>query len=151
FEQGTLALELRSVNSRYLDLHFRLPDELRQMETPLRELLTAQLGRGKVEVRASFTRASSTELSTLDPVWLQQLATQLASARQILPELQAPRLVELFNWPGHRANDALDPQKWDAACLQAAKEALAQLQEGRQREGKRLAEIMLECAEGVAV
>ena len=50
-EQGTLALELRSVNSRFLDLYFRLPDELRHVETPLRELLTAQLARGKVEIR----------------------------------------------------------------------------------------------------
>ena len=46
-EQGTLALELRSVNSRFLDLYFRLPDELRHVETPLRELLTAQLARGR--------------------------------------------------------------------------------------------------------
>lgn len=149
-EQGTLTLELRSVNSRYLDLYFRLPDELRHAETPLRELLTTSLGRGKVEVRASYTRAASTELSTLDPAWLQHLATQLQAARNVLPEIEAPRLAELFNWPGQRSNDALDPQAWGAACLQAAKQALTQLQEGREREGQRLATIMLECADGVA-
>jgi uncharacterized protein (TIGR00255 family) len=55
-EQGTLAIELRSVNSRFLDLYFRLPDELRHVETPLRELLTANLARGKVEIRVSFTQ-----------------------------------------------------------------------------------------------
>ena len=62
-EQGTLALELRSVNSRFLDLYFRLPDELRHVETPLRELLTAQLARGKVEIRVSFTRNASADMS----------------------------------------------------------------------------------------
>lgn len=149
-EAGTLMLELRSVNSRYLDLHFRLPDELRHAETPLRELLTANLGRGKVEVRASFMRNSGAELVQLDPVWLQQLATQLEAARRILPEIEAPRLSELLNWPGQRNNEALDPQIWTAACLQAAQEALAQLQEGRAREGQRLAGLMLACADDVA-
>ncbi|MVW73329.1 MULTISPECIES: YicC family protein [unclassified Bordetella] len=148
-DAGTLVLELRSVNSRYLDLHFRLPDELRHAETPLRELLTANLGRGKVEVRASFTRSAGAELTKLDPAWLQHLATQLAAARQILPDIEAPRLAELFNWPGQRSNEALDPQVWTAACLQAGKEALAQLQEGRAREGQRLADIMLACADDV--
>ncbi|GAB1579092.1 YicC/YloC family endoribonuclease [Bordetella petrii] len=149
-EQGTLALELRSVNSRYLDLYFRLPDELRHVETPLRELLTTSLGRGKVEVRASYTRAAGAELANLDPAWLQHLAEQLQAARAVLPDVAAPRLAELFNWPGQRGNDTLDPQAWGAACLQAARQALAQLQEGREREGQRLAATMLECAEGVA-
>ena len=149
-EQGTLALELRSVNSRYLDLYFRLPDELRHVETPLRELLTANLGRGKVEIRASYARNAGTELAKLDPAWLQHLAEQLQTARNALPDVAPPRLAELFNWPGQRSNDALDPQIWGAACLQAAKQALGQLQEGREREGQRLAATMLECAEGVA-
>ena len=74
-EQGTLALELRSVNSRFLDLYFRLPDELRHVET-LRELLTAQLARGKVEIRVSFTRNASADMSRLDPAWLETLSEQ---------------------------------------------------------------------------
>lgn len=149
-EQGSLALELRSVNSRYLDLYFRLPDELRHAETPLRELLTSNLERGKVEVRVSYTRNTSAELSSLDPEWLKRLAAQLEAARAILPEVAAPRLVELYNWPGQRNADALDPQIWGAACLEAARQALAQMQEARAREGARLAAMMRDCAEGVA-
>ncbi|AZY52632.1 YicC/YloC family endoribonuclease [Bordetella avium] len=148
-EQGSLSLELRSVNSRFLDLYFRLPDELRHTETPLRELLTSQLARGKVEVRVSFTRNASAEVTQLDPEWLGHLAEQLEAARRVLPEVSAPRLVELFNWPGQRGNDALDPQIWGAACLSAGQQALSQLQEGRKREGERLAAMMRECAEGV--
>lgn len=149
-EPGTLALELRSVNSRFLDLYFRLPDELRHVETPLRELLTAQLARGKVEIRVSYTRNVSTDLPKLEPAWLDNLAAQLQAARRILPDIAAPRLAELFNWPGQRAHEALDPQIWGAACLQAARNALQQLQDGREREGKRLADMMRECADGVA-
>lgn len=145
-EQGSLSLELRSVNSRFLDLHFRLPDELRHTETPLRELLTENLGRGKVEVRVSYVRTVSNNLETLDPQWLGKLAEQLQTARRVLPDLAAPRLVELFNWPGQRNNDALDPQIWGAACLQAGRQALQQLQDGRRREGARLAAMMRDCA-----
>ncbi|WP_459614115.1 YicC/YloC family endoribonuclease [Bordetella sp. 2513F-2] len=149
-EQGSLALELRSVNSRYLDLYFRLPDELRHVETPLRELLSANIARGKVEVRASFTRAASAELGALDPDWLRSLAAQLESARRIIPDVAPPRLAELYNWPGQRNADALDPQAWGAACMQAARQALAQMHEARAREGERLAAMMRECADGVA-
>lgn len=148
-EQGSLALEFRSVNSRFLDLYFRLPDELRHLESPLRELLTASLGRGKVEARVTYTRNAAADVSRLDPQWLQTLATQLEAARQILPELAAPRLVELFNWPGQRNNDALDPQAWGAAGMDAARQALAQLQDARAREGERLAAMMRECAAGI--
>ena len=149
-DSGSIALELRSVNSRYLDLYFRLPDELRHVETPLRELLTAGLERGKVEVRVSYTRHAGTELASLDPAWLDRVAEQLKVARQAMPDVAAPRLVELYNWPGQRGNDALDPLAWGAACLQAAKQALDQMQEARGREGARLAGMMRECADGVA-
>jgi uncharacterized protein (TIGR00255 family) len=149
-EQGSLALEIRSVNSRFLDLYFRLPDELRHAESGLRDLLTAELGRGKLEVRASITRAANTELAKLDPAWLADVAAQLAAARAFLPDLAAPRLVELFNWPGQKSNEALDPQAWGVAALAAARQALVQLQEARQREGERLAAVMLGCADGIA-
>jgi uncharacterized protein (TIGR00255 family) len=148
-DQGSLALEIRSVNSRFLDLYFRLPDELRHAETALRDLLTAQLGRGKLEVRITVTRATNAELTRLDPAWLKDVADQLQAARAILPELAAPRLVELFNWPGQKNNESLDPAAWGAAALDAARQALTQLQEARAREGQRLATVMMECANGI--
>ena len=60
-----LGLEIRSVNSRFLDLSFRLPEELRQFEPSLRELLVSRLKRGKVEVRAAIE--STTQGSVQDP------------------------------------------------------------------------------------
>lgn len=148
--QGSLALEIRSVNSRFLDLHFRLPEDLRQAESPLRDLLTARLGRGKVEVRASFTRVADAASTSFDPAWLAQLAAQLQQARTVIPDVAAPRLVELSNWPGQRGNDAMDPQAWSEACVAAAQEALKQLEASRAREGERLAGVMLTCADDIA-
>ncbi|WP_233236768.1 YicC family protein [Bordetella sp. LUAb4] len=148
-EQGSVALEFRSVNSRFLDLHFRLPDDLRHLESPLRELLTGSLGRGKVEVRVSYTRNADSDVPRLDPTWLQALSEQLEAARRVLPEIAPPRLAELFNWPGQRNNDAMDPQAWGAAGMEAARQALTQLQDTRAREGARLADVMRECATGM--
>jgi uncharacterized protein (TIGR00255 family) len=58
-EHGTLQLELKSVNSRYLDFHFRVTEDLRSLEMPLRELLASKLSRGKVECRLSFNAAAA--------------------------------------------------------------------------------------------
>jgi len=149
--QGTLALEIRSVNSRFLDLYFKLPEELRHVEAPLREMLTGALARGKVEVRASFVRQERQDAGGLDTQWLARLAEQYAAARAILPDLAPPRMIELMNWPGQRNADAFDGEAWGQACLTAAREALAQLQAARAREGARLAQVMLDCAAQAAV
>lgn len=144
--QGTLALEIRSVNSRFLDLYFKLPEELRHVEAPLRDMLTSALARGKVEIRANFVRQDRSDAGQLDPQWLADLAQQYERAREVLPDLAPPRMVELVNWPGQRHADAFDSEAWGQACMTAAREALSQLQAARAREGARLAQVMLDCA-----
>lgn len=144
--EGTLSIELRSVNSRYLDLNFRLPDELRLAEGPLRELIGQALLRGKVDVRASYTRARSKSEAQLDPAYLAMVAQQLAAARAVIPDLRAPRLTELLNGSNGSQSDAADPDAWTAACVQAATQALGEFQSNREREGQRLAAVMLDCA-----
>ena len=63
---GSVTVDLRSVNSRFLDLTLRVPEELRQAEAALRELLTQQVGRGKLEARVQFTRRAATGPLSLD-------------------------------------------------------------------------------------
>ena len=58
-ECGSLQIELKSVNSRYLDFHFRVTEDLRALEMPLREMLSARLTRGKIECRLSFNAAAA--------------------------------------------------------------------------------------------
>lgn len=144
--EGTLSIELRSVNSRYLDLNFRLPDELRLAEGPLRELIGQALLRGKVDVRASYARARAKTEIQLDPAYLATVAQQLAAVREIIPDLRAPRLTELLNGSNGSQPDAADPDAWTAACVQAATQALGEFQSNREREGQRLAAVMLDCA-----
>ena len=85
-----LGVEIRSVNSRFLDLAFRLPDELRQAEPALRELLTGKLKRGKVEVRVSLESTSTSNLRAPSSATLQRLGSLEDSIKSWLPQAAAP-------------------------------------------------------------
>lgn len=146
-EQGTLNIEIRSVNSRFLDLNFRLPDDLRMVEAPLRDMLSREIARGKVDIRANYARKLAPESASLDTEALKRIAGLLATAREIIPDVPAPRLNELLS--GANGNEALDPETWTAMATEACARALTDLRATREREGQRLAGIMSECAQGM--
>jgi uncharacterized protein (TIGR00255 family) len=81
-----LGLEIRSVNSRFLDLSFRLPEDLRQWEPALRELLVGRLKRGKVEVRASVELPGSSSIGEPSPKLLQRLNAVQDNVKAWLPQ-----------------------------------------------------------------
>lgn len=147
-EYGSVSIEIKTVNSRYLDVQFRLPDELRLAEQPIREKLAHSLTRGKIEIRASFTRQQAAAEQRLGDAALVRIADQLAQVRRVLPETQSPRLSELLNW-SEQQNSNTDPEIWAQACMQALEPALQQLVAGRLREGQRLAQAMLDTASQV--
>ena len=144
--QGSVTIEFRTVNSRFLDVNFRLPEDLRMVESAIREKLGTVVARGKVEVRVNYVRSDTRARVSLDPDYLSTLAAQLQDARRVIPDVPAPRLTELLNASGVAENTGLDPDIWTAMCLEAATQALAELQAAREREGQRLATIMHECA-----
>src|SRR5262247_2899665 len=87
FAYGVLNVELRSVNHRYLDIQFRLPDELRGVEPQLREVLATRFGRGKVDCRATFaTGAGAGKVLHLNEDLMRELAALAARVRSVLPE-----------------------------------------------------------------
>lgn len=147
---GTVTVELRSVNSRFLDVQFRLPDELRLAEHPIKERLTAELSRGKVEVRVHFSRAHQASTSELSDEVLATVAAQLAQVRKILPQTVSPTLAELMNWAGAQQTQ-VDPELWLGACHAALNQALTELQAGRIREGHRLSLVMLDTAKQIGM
>jgi uncharacterized protein (TIGR00255 family) len=142
---GSVTVELRSVNSRFLDVQFRLPDELRLAEQPIKERLSLELSRGKVEVRAHFSRAQSVEQSEVSEDTLQRTAAQLKRIRKVLPETASPSLLEIMSLSGSQ-HPQVDPELWLSACQAGLEHALAELSAGRLREGQRLAQAMLETA-----
>lgn len=145
-DQGTLNIEIRSVNSRFLDLNFRFPEELRMLEAPLREQISRAVTRGKVDVRLSYVRSILPDAAALDPTALTRMAELLAAARAVIPDVQAPRLNELLNAAQGGTGAPLDAETWNAMATEACGKALAELQAAREREGARLAEIMHDCA-----
>lgn len=143
-----LGLELRSVNSRFLDLNFKLSDELRSSESALRELLTKRLKRGKVELRAYVaSQPGNTATMTAPAVGtLQQLAHVQEQIQVWLPQAQALTVADVLRLSSHPAS----APEGDAsgALLQLAEQALEAFVASRAREGARLATMLREhCAQ----
>lgn len=139
--QGTLSVEMRSVNNRFLDINLRLPDDLRYAEGPIRERLAQQLQRGKLDVRLSYQLQQEQQQKTLPPEVVSHWALLLQQARQHIPDMPAPSLADLVQQA--HAQHGLDAEIWLPLCLEALELALSDLQSTRLREGQRLADIML--------
>ncbi len=137
-----LGLELRSVNSRFLDLSFKLSDELRNQESALRELLTSNLRRGKVELRAYVAHeiGSAAVQGIPSSAQLQQLSQAQEQIQAWLPQAQALSIADVLRLAGHSAH-ALQADL-STALLALAQEALAQFMASREREGARLAAML---------
>jgi uncharacterized protein (TIGR00255 family) len=130
-----LGLEIRSVNSRFLDLSFRLPEELRQLEPGLRELITKHIRRGKVEVRASFDAGESSGANAPSPQTLQRIAALQDKVQDWLPEACALSVADVLRLASG-SSSALAIE--DAAWLQLGQQAIDALRTAREREGLRL-------------
>jgi uncharacterized protein (TIGR00255 family) len=144
-ETGSLSLELRSVNSRYLDLQLRMPDELRTHEPVLREGIAAQLTRGKVECRINFAaRQSTSHPARLNPLLLEQLARWSEQIRDVLPDARELSVADVLGWKGVLESTALSAEALHAALQTLLQQALAEFAAARQREGEKLKAFLLE-------
>jgi uncharacterized protein (TIGR00255 family) len=148
---GRIALELRSVNSRYLDLTFRMPDELRAAEPGLRELIGAAVARGKVECRIALQKMpGESRQPALDRGLLAQLVAVADEIRAIAPTAQPPTVADLMRWPGVLAEPLADPDAVARDVLELGRSAAADLGESRAREGAKLVAMILERADRMA-
>jgi uncharacterized protein (TIGR00255 family) len=141
--RGTLGLELRSVNSRFLDLQFRIADELRAYEPALRELISARISRGKVDCRLLLTETTGQTVSRLDAEALARLRALADTARKAFPEAAPLRVADILRWPGVLAETA-DDESLRAAVAVLCRRALDELVATRTREGEKLAAAVLE-------
>jgi uncharacterized protein (TIGR00255 family) len=136
-----LGLEIRSVNSRFLDLGFRLPDDLRAHEPALRDLLTARLKRGKVEVRVSLELQQSASIADPSVKLLQRLGTLQDNVKAWIPEARALSVADVLRLA---ANEQPGLRDRGEDLLPLAQTALTALLAARAREGERLATMLLE-------
>ncbi len=140
-----LNLEFKSVNSRYLDIAFRVGEELRFLEMPLRELITRHIGRGKIECRGGLTQSSQgkRELAP-NQMLLIQLADLQTKIRTVLPSAEMLTVAEILRWPGVINEETLSQEVLQQACLTLAEQAIDELMATRAREGEKLAAMILD-------
>lgn len=143
-DAGMLSLELKSVNSRFLDLQFRINEELRSFEPQLREALTNALARGKVDCRLVLNRASS---ASPDIVVEQSMVARLIALQvQVLavsPRSAPMGVADILKWQGVIVENAINPEELNRLIKSLIEESIAQLTEARRREGEKLT-LMLE-------
>ncbi|HMT80198.1 MAG TPA: YicC family protein [Azonexus sp.] len=144
-EHGTLQLELKSVNSRYLDFHFRVTDDLRSLEMPLRELLASKLSRGKVECRLSFNAAAArADQLQLNGELLSTLKSLNARVLGEMPGALPLSVNETLRWPGMFGDQNLDFAALGPEVLALARTVLEEFTASRGREGEKLAEMIID-------
>lgn len=144
-ESATLILELRAVNSRYLDLHFKLDENLRGLEPIIRETISAQLSRGKVECKLNLIpRVQSDQTVQLDEALIQQLLSMQTKVQSHFPASRPLSTADILRWPGVVQSSVLNHEALldDAKVL--LKQGLQDLNASREREGEKLKTIVLE-------
>ena len=145
---GVLNVEIRSVNHRYLDIQFRMPDELRPVESTLRELLAARLNRGKVECRVSFTAGGGNRRTPeIDQVLFAQLLDITHRVKEKLPGAADLTTGEVLRWPGILGPDTLPIDDMREACRGLLETVLAEFATARAREGEKLKAMLIERAD----
>ena len=142
---GSINIELRAVNSRYLDIQFRMSDEFRSLEPTIRELLTLQLNRGKIECRLNFSARSDFEHpQQLNLPLFKKLVELNKAVKSSLPEAQSLSVSDILNWPGILANETNPIDSLHENSLALLKETLNDLTATRIREGEKLKIILLD-------
>jgi len=141
--RGTLSLELRTVNSRFLDLQFRIADELRAHEPMLRELISAGVARGKVDCRLSLAEGAAGANPALNAEALARLKALAEAAKKAVPDAAPLRIADLLRWPGVITEPA-DEESLRASVAGLCRRALADLVAARSREGAKLASGIVE-------
>ena len=142
---GILVIELRSVNHRYLELHLKLDEHLRSVEPLVREMISAKLGRGKVECRMSFVRrAEATKSLVLDDAVVNQLVEVSDALKNKFPQSQPLSISEILHWPGVVQHQELAGSQFAEIVKESLVQILQDMSDSRAREGAKMKALILE-------
>ena len=140
FAWGTLSWEIRSVNHRYLEAQLRLPETLRQVEMPARELLRERLARGKVDcILRLQAEQSATGPIAINEDLVRSLHEACTRVESLAGGLGRPGALDLLRWPGVIAESHPDEDEIARSALAVFRQALDELVAMRSREGASLA------------
>jgi len=147
---GVLTWEVRSVNHRYLEVGLRLPEELRVIETEVRQAVAARLSRGKVDCQLRLQGADTGEELQVD---MERIDRLVELSNQVARHVHSDRgltVTDIMRWPGVLIAPQVDPQELADAALATLGEALDELVATRQREGERIFEMLRQRLDGAA-
>jgi uncharacterized protein (TIGR00255 family) len=147
---GTLTLETRTVNHRFLDATVRMPESIRVLESEVRETLRNKLNRGKVELNVRFEPGEQTTQININPAVTKQLNVAGEEITKLLPNTQGMRLSEVLQWPGVVQTTDLDMEIIKPVFTQALDTLLESLQENRAKEGAALAQLITDRLDKIA-
>lgn len=142
FVAGSLSLELRAVNHRYLDIQLRMPEELRVFEGALRELISATLQRGKVECRINYAARDAQGGTMLNHDLLLQLASWNKQVQAAIPEAQTLSVADVLRWNGVLQTPTASADELRATLLALMQTALQEFSASRAREGEKLKDFL---------
>ena len=140
---GTLTCELRTVNHRFLDVQFRLPEELRGKEVELRQQIGQSCKRGKVECSIHIRRSNAeTSELRLNENLVRQIGRSVEELKELLPGSRDVDPIDVLRWPGVVEEPIVDTDPLLAAAVALLNDALAALTEMRSSEGERIAAML---------
>ena len=149
--QGSLAVELKTVNHRYLEFQTRNPEEFRPLEPAMREAVAAKLTRGKVDCRVTFTPAASSRRSVApDNDAMAALQSASNAVRTRFPEARQLSVSEVLHWPGVLADASLSADAQKDLVMALVGRAIAELNATRAREGAKLEAVLRERLDSIA-
>jgi len=149
---GNIAVELKTVNHRYLEFQTRMPEELRPLEPALREAVGQRLSRGKVDCRISIVAgAGVVRAMAPDAEAMQALRAASARVQERFPDARPLSIAEVLHWPGVLADATLSPEQLREAVLALLDNAIHELDQSRAREGAKLEAVLRERLDKMAV
>lgn len=142
---GEFSWELRSVNHRYLEMVFRIPDELRRFEPAFRSLISAQLSRGRIDAQFRYgAENSSADKLELDNTMVTRLGAMSDQIRSTLPDAAALRVIDILNWPGVIKTPDLGTEELGNLATTLLKGGVNEIVQIRRQEGDRLGQLVVE-------
>ncbi len=137
-----MSWELRSVNHRYLENQFRLPETLRALEPAAREQIRRRIKRGKIDATLKLEPEASEPQLAINSALLGRVIAAAEEIKSAVPNATAPNTLDLLKWPGVLANPQADQAMLMDAATDLFDNALERLIEARHSEGARLLEIL---------
>ena len=142
-DMGLLSIDIRSVNSRFLDLSFRASEEIRFLEPKFREIISGKIARGKMECRLNLVDSGLSADTAFNEEALNKLMALQTQVLKTDPSATALRVADILNYPGIVAAPVPDPEVFAKQVLTGFEQCLEVFNESRQREGAALAQVLL--------